>query len=540
MPLRCLLFSSDEGTAQSIGQLLGELGIEAEHCPDAVQAVERVTSQIFNLVIVDWDDQPEASSLLNTARGKKASERPLNLAAVGNDASVPLALGRGKFNSAQADQCQPGSRDPDHCARSCSAPRPTRRLLLSESLLRQLRHRSRQVLKLRHSNPAALKRMLQKLRKSRSIAASFFRAEPRRAPISSPNPKCLITNPLHASEIDPLNELEPMAASVRSQDSDDRLPERDSDEPRGLAWYLKSRSAPVPLPPVPAAPGKVELISFSEAASFSGSVPAEPANGSDQSAARAGQPAPEQEKRTEAALFAHIAGETPAEEEPKPRRNFNKFAALGVIALIFVVAFLEAPPSLWRPQAKSLVGRAALAARNWLNPQPVTTAPAPATHENFGRAGDEYKLPAAEAIPDASTDPNQIRVVPVVDPTIKPPKDPAAQPAPPNTDPKDNPDPRQRSPARPGAGTGQHGCAKSGAGKSTGPTGYAARPSNSGATGTDPALGKFANDRNIRAASAHAPTAPTSTNRDPMQPLTQKATPVRVASTGPATQFHRV
>ena len=103
----------------------------------------------------------------------------------------------------------------------------------------------------------------------------------------------------------------------------------------------------MPPPQSEPAPGKPELISFSEAASFSGTVPREAATPSEgqQGAARL-EPVAEQEKRTEAALFAHIAGETPAEEEPKPRSRFNKFAALGVVALIFVVAFLEAPPSL--------------------------------------------------------------------------------------------------------------------------------------------------------------------------------------------------
>jgi protein TonB len=45
----------------------------------------------------------------------------------------------------------------------------------------------------------------------------------------------------------------------------------------------------------------------------------------------------------------------------------------------------------------------------------------PATHESFARAGDEYKMPVAEAIPDATTDPSQIRVLPVIDPTTKQP-----------------------------------------------------------------------------------------------------------------------
>ena len=42
-----------------------------------------------------------------------------------------------------------------------------------------------------------------------------------------------------------------------------------------------------------------------------------------------------------------------------------------------------------------------------------------AQHETFGQAGDEYNLPTATPIPDATTDPSQIRVVPVVDPTAK-------------------------------------------------------------------------------------------------------------------------
>jgi protein TonB len=60
---------------------------------------------------------------------------------------------------------------------------------------------------------------------------------------------------------------------------------------------------------------------------------------------------------------------------------------------------------------------------------------APNTHEDFGRPGDEYKLPVAENIPDATTDPSQISVLPVIDPTAKKPAADAGteQPAPTNT-----------------------------------------------------------------------------------------------------------
>ena len=51
--------------------------------------------------------------------------------------------------------------------------------------------------------------------------------------------------------------------------------------------------------------------------------------------------------------------------------------------------------------------------------EPSSPAPLPqavAQHDSFGQEGDEYKLPAPGNIPDATTDPSQIRVVPVIDP----------------------------------------------------------------------------------------------------------------------------
>src|SRR6202035_5044269 len=58
-PLRCLLFSSHKDMVQPIWQVLADLGIEGEHCESAVDAVEKVTTQMFQIVITDWDDQPE-------------------------------------------------------------------------------------------------------------------------------------------------------------------------------------------------------------------------------------------------------------------------------------------------------------------------------------------------------------------------------------------------------------------------------------------------------------------------------------------------
>ena len=94
MPLRCLLFSSNEEMVRPIWQVLTDLGIEGEYCKNAVDAVERVTTQLFQIVITDWADQPEATFLLKTARDLKAAQRPLTLAIVGEDAR-PQALQAG-------------------------------------------------------------------------------------------------------------------------------------------------------------------------------------------------------------------------------------------------------------------------------------------------------------------------------------------------------------------------------------------------------------------------------------------------------------
>jgi len=91
MSLRCLLFSSNEEMVRPICQVLADLGIEAEYCPSAVDAVEKVTTQLFQIVITDWQDQPEATFLLKTARDLKASQRPLTLAIVSEEAR-PEAL----------------------------------------------------------------------------------------------------------------------------------------------------------------------------------------------------------------------------------------------------------------------------------------------------------------------------------------------------------------------------------------------------------------------------------------------------------------
>jgi periplasmic protein TonB len=129
------------------------------------------------------------------------------------------------------------------------------------------------------------------------------------------------------------------------------------------------------------------------------------------------------EQKAEAELFSYITrGRDIDEPEPSggPRFHLGK-RALVFAMLLAAAAIVAAPQAPWHPAARRLWTHGALSLHAWLNPQVVAPAQAPESHESFGRAGDEYKLPVAENIPDATTDPSQIRVVPVVDPTAKKP-----------------------------------------------------------------------------------------------------------------------
>ncbi len=73
MAPKALLFSSDQETAWQLSQTLNELGFEVHHCVEIFASVERVTSDIFAVIVADWDDGVEASFLLKTARELKSN-----------------------------------------------------------------------------------------------------------------------------------------------------------------------------------------------------------------------------------------------------------------------------------------------------------------------------------------------------------------------------------------------------------------------------------------------------------------------------------
>jgi periplasmic protein TonB len=449
MALRCLLFCSDEGTAAPIREVLAGLGVEGEHCSEASVAVDKVSSEPFQIVIIDWDLQPEAGLLLQAARERKPNERALTLAIVSDDLSVPKALQAGANSILrkpilvnQAKDTLKTARDllrarQDSAANAVTAANAAQAAAAAAAagaVATTLPGYSEQD---GESNPLRSGEFMQST--GGDPGAHFDTDSEMKKSMEQSS----------ASEIDPLDELEPMAASVQGEPEEaSPPPPRDprDDEPRGLEWYLKRRAgaaqgpqmttpaaapAPAPVPPKP------ELIGFDQTPGYSepaapttleaASLRAASARGASQSdGGQKNAPDGEQEHKTEAALFAYIDGENQepeAAERPRFRLGMGAIAWALALATCAVVAAPQAP---WHPKVQLAWVHGQHVVHGWLNPQLVTTPQAPPSHENFGRAGDEYKLPVAEAIPDATTDPSQIRVTPVIDPTAKKPNDPAA------------------------------------------------------------------------------------------------------------------
>lgn len=93
MDLRALLFTSDGSSTATLCRVLTGLGIEAEICSEMLVAVERISRETYDAIIVDWDLESDATFLLKTAREKKALG--LNLALVQDDAAIARALQHG-------------------------------------------------------------------------------------------------------------------------------------------------------------------------------------------------------------------------------------------------------------------------------------------------------------------------------------------------------------------------------------------------------------------------------------------------------------
>ncbi|MFZ0732251.1 MAG: TonB family protein [Candidatus Sulfotelmatobacter sp.] len=455
MGIQCFLFSSDSASADAIRQVLAELDVRAESCLEAVAAVDKIAKQPFQMVIIDWDQQPEAGLLLAAARERKASERPINLAIVSDDASVPKALQAGANSILRRPFIPTQLRDTLKTARDLIQARQTPAPGLTSGLTA--------------APPAS---SLPSMRSGREQtgeptlrAGEFLQSGPTTpgASFETEGDVSAALDQPSAEPVNPLKDLEPVAASVVQQKPAPALPFPPPDgEPRGLEWYLKARGvtrqAAAAQPARAASPSKPELLGYDQTSSHS--APASSSSSSETATSRetSVNDAPREEAEKEAELFAYIEGEQP-ESSAGSSRGFG--LGKGAIFAAFVlasVAIAAAPQAPWHPQMRALWARGERTVHAWLNPQLVITKQAPTTHENFGQAGDEYKLPAAETIPDATTDPSQIKVLPVIDPTAKKPNTDGTTPDQTSSQPDGSataPTDQSAPPPAPGAGSQQ-------------------------------------------------------------------------------------
>jgi TonB family protein len=424
MPLRCLLFSSNEEMVQPIWQVLADLGIEGEYCESAVDAVEKVTTQLFQIVITDWDDQPEAGFLLKTARDLKAAHRPLTLAIVSDDARLPEAL-RAGANSVLVKPIR-SEQVRDTMSTACELLRakqqpgtPTVRKEAPETTALAAAASAGAVPPPVSMNPASMNQAPEK-----TFRAGEFLQSQGSAPGGQFDTECEMQKSMDraaGAEVDTLTELEPTAAAMQDSAAEAPAPELPQERQEPLSGWaaLQARLTKVTPPPAPEAPAKNELLSYGETPR---EIPSHggPMAGAPREEKKVRAQEPQAESGAESALFAYIAGEkeetTPAAE---PGSKLGKILVVGILAAA-CVAFAAVPRG--RQSLRGLYRNTMRAGRTWLNPPPAPAPQVVAQHDSFGQSGDEYNLPTIGNIPDATTDPSQIRVVPVIDPTAKPQK----------------------------------------------------------------------------------------------------------------------
>lgn len=409
MPLRCLLFSSNEQMVQPIWQVLVDLGIEGEYCPSAVDAVERVTTQLFQIVITDWDDQPEAAFLLKTARDQKAANRPLTLAIVSDEKRLPEALKAGAnsvlvqpIRIEQVRETMSTACDLLRAKQSKGAASPS---ITSEPLATPATSGA--------AAAAPAYAPADEPDTEKTFRAGEFLQTPSSAPGAQFHTDADVLNSIHQespAELDSVSELEPTASAVVETPAPE--PAERSDALTGWAALQARLTKPAPQPEADATPQN-QLQSYGDAQSFRPQEPALPRPVAKTSAT---------ESSHEAALFAYIDGQSkkePEEEPVEPRRV--PVPLVLAVGLALLGAALFAIPQT-RAKLTVLYKTTLKAGTAWLNPHPVPPPQTVTQHESFGQEGDEFKLPASTNVPEAATDPSQIRIVPVIDPTAKPPK----------------------------------------------------------------------------------------------------------------------
>src|SRR6516225_10164274 len=91
MGYQALLFCPDEKTARTVTQVLSDLDFTVEPCTEPFAAVKKLMAQHFDAVVVDCDNEQNATLLFKSARNSSSNQNSLALALVEGQAGVAKA-----------------------------------------------------------------------------------------------------------------------------------------------------------------------------------------------------------------------------------------------------------------------------------------------------------------------------------------------------------------------------------------------------------------------------------------------------------------
>jgi PleD family two-component response regulator len=92
MGYAALLFCPDEKTARTVTQVLSELEFGVESSIEPFQAVKKLMSQHFDAVVVDCDNEQNATLIFKSARNSTQNQASLAVAVVEGQAGVAKAF----------------------------------------------------------------------------------------------------------------------------------------------------------------------------------------------------------------------------------------------------------------------------------------------------------------------------------------------------------------------------------------------------------------------------------------------------------------
>jgi protein TonB len=92
MSYKALLFCPEEKTARIVTQILGELDFQVDPCNEPFVAVKKLTAEHFDAIVVDCENEQNASLLFKGAKGSGLNQQSLSVAVVEGQSGVAKAF----------------------------------------------------------------------------------------------------------------------------------------------------------------------------------------------------------------------------------------------------------------------------------------------------------------------------------------------------------------------------------------------------------------------------------------------------------------